>query len=198
LHYDGKKTEHGCHTEIINVENPNFVSWQFADSSERKAWEPRGIQSVCFRKMGSVSNNFSFDQALVAKLTVGMVSKENRWLFKTDLQPYALPLVYHLVLPELHLPEENRFLLEPKSVRKFGKQIALTGAFEDKIEIKFVYKQVTAKQFEEFKGSGDPDFMRVSPEFKESVMKYVKATNEEVKDVAASTIAKTLSTIRES
>ncbi len=178
-------------TNIITFENKTYVSWEsgILPSAE---WIEAGTKSIHFKKGGAILDRVNYKQDYsVTPLSIGIIRKKVEFKFNAS---YELPEkdvknVYHLVLPELCVPEEATFGdRKPQHIKKIFNRAALTWTFDQDINVNFTFKKILENDFEQYKAKGVPIKMIVSPNFEASLQNLVTKMKEEGKDFLAKCI----------
>lgn len=179
-------------TNVITFDDKTFISWESGrfPSSE---WIEAGTKSIHFKKGGTILDKTYYKQDYsVTPLSIGIVRKKVEFNFNAsyELPEKEVKNVYHLVLPELCVPEEATFgNRKPQHIKKVNNRVALTWTFDQDISVNFTYKKISEKDFEQYKAKGVPITMIVSPGFKASLQNLETKLKEEGKDVLARSTA---------
>ncbi len=175
-------------TNVITFEDKTYISWE-SGILPNPEWIEAGTKSIHFKKSGTILDNFNYKQDYsVTPVSTGIIMKEVEFNFNAsyELPEKEVKNVYHLVLPELCVPEEATFGdRKPQHIKKVNNRIAITWTFDQDISVNFTFKKISEKDFDQFKAKGVPIKMRVSPSFKADLQNLETKLKEEGKDILA-------------
>lgn len=129
---------------------------------------------------------------MVTPVDAGILRKRREYILKTS---YSADRVgaYHLVLPEQCVPDIRTFQKEkPQDVKKADNRVALTWTFTHDINLKFTFREVSDKEFQQFKPVGVPITMKLSPAFKASLQNNLEKIKDEGEEFLAKALAEFL------
>jgi hypothetical protein len=179
-------------TTVTTFRDRTYVSWESGELPETE-WAARGTKSIYFKKGGKILSEIRYHQdLLVTPVSTGILRKRAEFNFEASYRPFSTG-VYHLVLPELCVPQIATLGgRKPQHIKKVQNRVALTWTFGHGISVKFTFRAASQSEFEQFKTRGVPIRMKISPSFKASLKRDLTAIENEGKDVVAKALAEFL------
>jgi hypothetical protein len=169
--------------EYIEFVENAYISWESRKLPEGE-WISKAKKTIFIRKDDcKVARAFRYAEYNITPITSGLLRKRAKHEIGTTLLGRKEFSLLHMVLPRLYIPEDPTFSNQPPEfVKKRFLRIAMTWSFVGKLSIRFRFKKVNQKKFDDYKAVGNLRIIKVDSEI---LREAKKKGGEFTKDILA-------------
>lgn len=151
--------------EYLEFKENAYISWE-SERLPESEWISKAEGTIFIRKDGcELGKNFEYEEFNITPIISGLVRKQTKYEIETSLGGRAKLSLLHLVLPKLYVPEDSTYLCQrPEFVKKQSLRVAMTWPFFDILSVRFRFKKVNQKEFDDYKAVGVPRTVKLDSE----------------------------------